>query len=199
MLQFLILIGSDSVEQQNSKLKTCSQVAKRSRGNWRAILHRGPFSLMGDSHECSFSGELMIVELPQIIVDAVPSFEVLTPQGASVKHWRSSNYTRTFHLLGHEGKRERDLMTDASIRACQAPGFKGIEVPQQTIWELATCLLSPSVRIPICTNKLPLFSGDTCREITIIENRHLIEKIQFQIPNPSKLKCLGRVSAFVTF
>ena len=96
-------------------------------------MHRGPFSLMGDSHECSFSGELMIVELPQIIVDAVPSFEVLTPQGASVKHWRSSNYTRTFHLLGHEGKRERDLMTDASISACQAPGFKGIEVPRQTI------------------------------------------------------------------
>ena len=67
-------------------------------------------------------------------------------------------------------------MTDASISACQAPGFKGIEVPRQTIWELETCLLSPSVRIPICTNKLPLFSGDTCREITIIENRHLIEK-----------------------
>ena len=129
------------------------------------------FSLMGDSHECSFSRELMIVELPQIIVDALWStaaclsyffcVEVLTPQGASVKAlWALITLA---HFIFSVTKRE-DLMTDASIRpssrfnAC-LPALK-CHSKQYCRRDRDMFIISlhlRSVQIPIWTNKLPTF------------------------------------------
>ena len=129
---------------------------------------RAKFSLMGDSHECSFSRELMIVELPQIIVDALWStaaclsyffcVEVLTPQGASVKAlWALITLA---HFIFSVTKRE-DLMTDASIRpssrfnACLA-ALK-CHSKQYYRRDRDMFIISSYVQIPICTNKLPIF------------------------------------------
>lgn len=127
---------------------------------------RAKFSLMGDSHECSFSRELMIVELPQIIVDALWSsgVEVLTPQGASPVPQLStvsSNYTRTFHLLGHEGKetwwQTHQLDRQAgSMHASQLwSAIANNIIDGRDMFIISLHLRS--FQIPIWTNKLPIF------------------------------------------